>query len=168
VEKISFTISKNDADLKSDPLGQYREESDACGVGGQNVGGQHPANSHLHFPPSLREFHVMGTATDLPSLSNLSDPLDGLPPPYTEHDPQSAAQAPQYEIPSYTAQESTSTSATAKFPSAMNGYFQWNLQPHSTLGRPRTKSYTRYQPPRPFSITNPRSCYTMVQLTGTR
>ncbi|KAJ5607596.1 hypothetical protein N7537_004215 [Penicillium hordei] len=76
----------------------------------------------------------MGTATDLPSLSNPSDPLDGLPPPYTEHDPQSAAQAPQYEIPSYTARESTSTSATAKFPSAMNGYFQWKFTTTFHLG----------------------------------
>ncbi|OQD63898.1 hypothetical protein PENPOL_c008G00510 [Penicillium polonicum] len=75
----------------------------------------------------------MGTATDLPCLSNPSDPLDSLP-PYTEHDPQSAAQAPQYEIPSYTACESTSTSATAKFPPAMNGYFQWKLTTTFHLG----------------------------------
>lgn len=76
----------------------------------------------------------MGTATDLPSLSNRSHPLDGLPPPYTEHDPQSAAQAPQYEIPSHTACGSTSTPATAKFPPAMNGYFQWKLTTTFHLG----------------------------------
>ncbi|KAJ5412758.1 hypothetical protein N7465_005063 [Penicillium sp. CMV-2018d] len=75
----------------------------------------------------------MGTATDLPCLSNPSDPLDSLP-PYTEHDPQAAAQASQYEIPSYTACESTSTSATAKFPPAMNGYFQWKLTTTFHLG----------------------------------
>ncbi|KAJ5529273.1 hypothetical protein N7527_002666 [Penicillium freii] len=75
----------------------------------------------------------MGTATDLSCLSNPSDPLDSLP-PYTEHDPQSAAQAPQYEIPSYTAGESTSSSATAKFPPAMNGYLQWKLTTTFHLG----------------------------------
>ncbi|KAJ5932132.1 hypothetical protein N7516_006621 [Penicillium verrucosum] len=70
----------------------------------------------------------------LSSLSTPSDPLDGLPPPYTEYDPQSAAQTPQYEIPSYTACEDISTSATAKLPSAMNGYFQWKLTTTFHLG----------------------------------
>ncbi|KGO50723.1 hypothetical protein PEX2_063610 [Penicillium expansum] len=75
----------------------------------------------------------MGTATDAPSsISNPSDALDGLPPPYTEHDPQTAAHAPQYDTPSYT--ESTSTSATTKFPPAINGYFQWKLTTTFHLG----------------------------------
>ncbi|KAJ5365534.1 hypothetical protein N7517_008420 [Penicillium concentricum] len=75
----------------------------------------------------------MGTATDLPSISNRSEPLgDALPPPYTEHDPQTAAEAPQYEAPTYT--ESTSTSATTKFPPLMNGYFQWKLTSTFHLG----------------------------------
>ncbi|KAF4765097.1 hypothetical protein N7455_004970 [Penicillium solitum] len=77
----------------------------------------------------------MGTATDLPSLSNQSHPLDGLPPPYTEDDTQSAAHAaPQYEIPSYTACGSTNTSATAKFPPTMNGYFQSKITTTFHLG----------------------------------
>ncbi|CAI7594331.1 unnamed protein product [Penicillium glandicola] len=77
----------------------------------------------------------MGTATDsASSLPPPSDSLgDALPPPYTEHDPQTAAQAPQYDTPSYTTQ-SISTSATTKFPPTMNGYFQWKFTTTFHLG----------------------------------
>ncbi|EKV10210.1 polyketide cyclase [Penicillium digitatum] len=75
----------------------------------------------------------MGTWTDLASsLSHPSDLLDGFPPPYTELDPQTATQAPQLDTPSYT--ESTSTSATTKFPPAINGYFQWKFTTTFHLG----------------------------------
>lgn len=74
----------------------------------------------------------MGTTTDLRSSLSNNDPLDALPPPYTEHDSRTAGQAPQYDTPSYT--ESTSTSATTKFPPAMNGYFQWKLTTTFHLG----------------------------------
>lgn len=118
-------------------LGNNIGKSGACGVGGQNVGGLHPATSHfLPFPLcSLRECHIMGAApdlTDLPSSISNTHPLNVLPPPYTEHDPQTAAQAPQHDIPSYN--ESRSTSATTKFPPAMNGYFQWKLTTTFHLG----------------------------------
>ncbi|KAJ5502777.1 hypothetical protein N7463_005651 [Penicillium fimorum] len=75
----------------------------------------------------------MGPATDLSSsVSGRTDALDALPPPYTERDPQTAAEAPQYETPSYT--ESSSTSATTKFPPSLNGYFQWKLTSTFHLG----------------------------------
>ncbi|KAJ5824751.1 hypothetical protein N7447_007091 [Penicillium robsamsonii] len=75
----------------------------------------------------------MGTATDLSSsVSDRTDALDALPPPYTERDPQTAAEAPKYETPSYT--ESSSTSATTKFPPFLNGYFQWKLTSTFHLG----------------------------------
>ncbi|KAJ5965007.1 uncharacterized protein N7479_004883 [Penicillium vulpinum] len=70
----------------------------------------------------------MSTATDLPSSANRGDALDALPPPYT------AAEAPQYERPSYTESTSTSGSATTKFPPVMNGYFQLKITTTFHLG----------------------------------
>ncbi|OQE42347.1 hypothetical protein PENCOP_c004G05024 [Penicillium coprophilum] len=76
----------------------------------------------------------MGTATDISSsFANRAEPLgDALPPPYSEHDPQTAAEAPKYETPTYT--ESTSISATTKLPPVMNGYFQWKITSTFYLG----------------------------------
>ncbi|KAJ5474217.1 hypothetical protein N7475_003783 [Penicillium sp. IBT 31633x] len=76
----------------------------------------------------------MGKATDIPDYDASPVgllPEDALPPPYTEHDQTTAGQVPQYETPSQT---KNATTATTKFPPALNGYFQWKMTSTFHLG----------------------------------
>ncbi|KAJ5179980.1 hypothetical protein N7492_003190 [Penicillium capsulatum] len=76
----------------------------------------------------------MGKPSDLRDAAPTADPS---PPPYTEHDPSRAEQAPQYEAPTYTPAADGSRSiqsATIKFPPTLNGYFQWKLTTTIHLG----------------------------------
>ncbi|KAJ5895716.1 uncharacterized protein N7473_005115 [Penicillium subrubescens] len=66
--------------------------------------------------------------------------MDPSPPPYTEHiqhDQSLEEQIPQYVAPAYNQSSSDSKSlqhAMAKFPPAMNGYFQWKMTSTFHLG----------------------------------
>ncbi|KAJ5305656.1 hypothetical protein PENANT_c041G07841 [Penicillium antarcticum] len=77
----------------------------------------------------------MGKVTEQ-SCAPASDPVgDTGPPPYTEHDPQTAGRDLRNVAPSYNRLTGEPTlNATTKFPSAMNGYFQWKLTTIFHLG----------------------------------
>jgi hypothetical protein len=93
-----------------------------------------PAASLPEFIPVL--YTSWAKTTDQSCAPRASDPLgDPAPPPYTEHDPQTAGQASRISHHLIINQPVNQISTQQrKFPPAMNGYFQWKLTTTFHLG----------------------------------
>jgi hypothetical protein len=149
-------------------------DSDDVALGFQKVGA---AYRTFHTRPAAG-FHetipVVYTSwaktTDQSCATRASDPLgDPAPPPYTEHDPQTARRASQNITPSYNRSTSKPKfNATTKFPPAINATSSGTDYKLSISGQPQVKSHMWSQHTQPFSATNPRSFSTTVELISTQ